>query len=113
MPKKISEKGKKVASNKKAWQAHLKAWEKSGCLSGKEYCRQRGLSYYAFAYWKKKLGNGQSSALELVPVLNAFPRGDTDSTLKIEVGSRYKIEVPDGFTPRTLAGIIVTLEGCR
>ena len=102
MPKQIS--GQKTDQSNKAWQAHIKAWGKSG-LSGKEY--------YSFIHWKKKLRPRQLTTTFFVPVPTNVHHGDIGSGLKLEVGSRFKIEVPDGFTPRTLAQIIATLEGCR
>jgi len=32
---------------------HLEAWEQSG-LSKSEYCRQQGIKYHRFLYWRKK-----------------------------------------------------------
>jgi len=110
MPKELS--GQETASSNKIWQTHIKAWEKSG-LSGKEYCRQRQLSYHAFVYWKKKLGLRQPTATFFLPVPTNLHQGDTGSGLKIEVGNRFKIEVPDGFTARTLARVIAALEEYR
>ena len=113
MPKELS--GKRTASSNKSWQAHIKVWRKSG-LSGTEYCRQRQLSYHAFIYWKKKLGSHQpQAATNFVPVPANLvcDHGLPDSALKVEVGSRFKVEVHDGFRPGTLARIIATLEECR
>ncbi|MBC8317757.1 MAG: IS66 family insertion sequence element accessory protein TnpB [Desulfobulbaceae bacterium] len=110
MPKELSE--KKTVSNKKTWQAHLKAWSQSN-LSGTEYCRQYQLSYYAFIYWKKKLGSLLSPSVELVPVPMKIHSSNTATALKVEVGGRFKVEIPDDFTPGTLTRIITTLEACR
>ncbi|MBC8317945.1 MAG: IS66 family insertion sequence element accessory protein TnpB [Desulfobulbaceae bacterium] len=112
MPKQIS--SQKTDQSNKAWQAHIKAWGKSG-LSGKEYCRQRQLSYHAFIYWKKKLVPRQSAATFFVPVPmpTNLHSGATGSGLKVEVGKRFKIEVHDGFMPRTLARVISVLEEYR
>lgn len=114
MPKELS--GKKTVSSNKIWRAPIKVWRKSG-LSGTEYCRQRQLSYYAFIYWKKKLGSHQkiTAATNFVPVPANLgcDHGPPDSAMKVEVGSRFKVEVHDGFRPGTLARIIATLEKCR
>lgn len=112
MPKELS--GQKTTSSNKTWQAHMKVWRKSG-LNCKEYCRQYQLSYHAFIYWKRKLGARQPTALDFVPVpINLHQGyGDADYALKVEIGNRFKVEVHDGFTPKTLARVIATLEGCR
>lgn len=110
MPKELSD--QKAAPRNNAWQAPIKAWRKSG-LNGKEYCRQRQLSYHAFVYWKKKLGPRQSTATFFVPVPTNLHHGDAGAGLKVDVGSRFKIEVHDGFTARTLARVIAVLEEYR
>jgi len=113
MPKELS--GKRTALSNKSWQAHIKVWRKSG-LSGTEYCRQRQLSYHAFIYWKRKLRSHQATAApNFVPVPTNLRRDfdNIGSAIKVEIGSRFKIEVHDDFAPRTLARIIATLEECR
>lgn len=97
----------------KAWGAHVRAWQASG-LSMAAYCRQRGLSYHAFDYWKKKLGQPQASAgLELVPVTIPLRPADVGAPIRIHLGDRFSLEVRDGFTPQTLQEVIAVLEGCR
>lgn len=106
-----AESGKKEVSGEKAWRAHIRAWKKSG-LSGRDYCRQYKLSYYAFAYWKKKLEGSKTSSVELVPLPSAVQLVERGAALHVEVNG-YRVEVMDGFTPATLARMITTLEGCR
>ena len=115
MQKELSQ--KKQFPNKKIWRAHLQAWRKSG-LSGMEYCRQHNLSYHAFNYWKKKCHRPSPSEVSLVPVpakrvMVAEGIGSPGSPLKVEVGSRFKIEINDGFSPRTLANVLSTLKAYR
>ena len=110
MPKELS--GRKTVSSIKAWQAHMKAWLQSG-LSGQAYCRQCQLSYHAFIYWKKKLGNLPSTSVELVAVPAKIHHAVTGRVLKVEVCGRFKVEIPDDFTSETLSRVIATLETCQ
>jgi len=115
MQKKISH--KRPSPSKKIWKAHLQAWRKSG-LNGMEYCRQHTLSYHAFNYWKKKYHRPAPPEISFVPVpakqvMSTAGISSPGSTLKVEVGNRFKIEVCDGFSSQTLSNLISTLEGCR
>jgi len=114
MQKELSQ--KKTFPGKKIWGAHLQAWRKSG-LSGMEYCRQHNLSYHGFNYWKKKYHHpAQEPCLVPVPATRGLPIEESSresSVLKIEVGSRFKIEINDGFSPKTLTKVLSTLEAYR
>ena len=110
MPKELSR--KETARSNRTWQAHMKAWRHSG-LTGKEYCRQYQLSYYAFIYWKKKLCSLPSTAVELVPVPARVHHANSGNAIKVEVGDRFKVEIPDDFVPDTLSRVIATLEAYR
>lgn len=107
--------GKRELLGNKIWQAHLNAWRKSG-LTGADYCRQRNLSYHAFNYWKKKNSQSVSDRINFVPVPVRVGVNDEEllrsanSPLKVEIGSRFKIEVPDDFSPATLSRLVSSLE---
>jgi len=50
------------------WRQHVAAWRASG-KSQAAYCREHGLGYYRFHYWKRKFGKAQDNPrLRLVPV---------------------------------------------
>jgi hypothetical protein len=115
--KNISRRGKS-SNTQKIWRTHVGAWQKSG-LSRAEYCRQNNLSPHALGYWHKKYKKSDPVGMTLVPV----PIGGNykhevkelqtrSAELKIEIGNRFKIGVPDGFTAATLARLITTLEAC-
>lgn len=115
MQKELSQ--KKQFPGKEIWKAHLQAWRKSG-LSGMGYCRQQNLSYHAFNYWKKKCHQSSPPGISLVPVptkrvMVAEAISSPGSPLKVEVGNRFKIEVNDDFSPKTLAKILSTLKAYR
>lgn len=98
--------------NNRHWQAHLKAWKKSG-LSGAEYCRQHNLSYYAFIYWKKKAARRKSPVhFAPVPALRVAEASGRQHAagLKVELGPDLKIEVYDHFSPATLSRLVEALK---
>ena len=69
------------------WRRHVEAWQMSG-KSQAAYCREHGLGYYRFHYWKQKYGKAPDhQRLRLVPVtgLNADPL--TDASRRDEVPS--------------------------
>ena len=63
-----------------SWQVHLDAWQSSG-KTQVAYCREHGLVYCQFTYWKKKLtqditvvqGDGQSSGFVPVQLIDSRP----------------------------------------
>lgn len=57
------------------WPQRIRDWEQSG-LSGAAFCKQHGLVYHQFAYWKRqvrepKAGDAQTQASRLVKVAQA------------------------------------------
>lgn len=102
-------------SSPKLWRAHVDACRKSG-LSRAEYCRQHNISHHALRYWHKKHVKPGSSAVTFVPVpltraLQFKSPQEKKSSLKVEIGNRFKVEVADDFLSTTLARVIATLEG--
>jgi hypothetical protein len=88
------------------WEHHIKEWEMS-TLSQVKYCQANGLGIKSSQYWKRKL-------LARVPVsLIELPIGlgaRQCSTIHLQVGSRYRIEIDKGFDPETLHCLLAVLE---
>lgn len=113
--KPVSRRGKN-SRTQKIWRTHIDAWQKSG-LSRAEYCRQNNLSPHALGYWHKKYEKSGQVGMTLVPVpltgkLKVMEPLAWHSTLKVEIGNGFKVEVADGFTPATLTRLVATLEAC-
>jgi hypothetical protein len=94
------------------WTRQITLWEKSG-LSQIEYCKRNNLSRHVFTYWKCK-GNKKQESLSFVPVLrkptlNQIPVNRI-APIRIMLGSRYRIEIEDGFSPDTLGQLMYALE---
>ncbi len=98
------------------WQFHLKEWQNTE-LSQAAYCRQHNLRTNQFTYWKKKLFQNdlpvefvQLSETILHPADNDYLNETTASCLRLSVSSRFTIEIPDGFSPTTLAKTLMVLQ---
>jgi hypothetical protein len=94
------------------WKPHVTAWHKSR-VSGKAYCRKHGLSCRALYYWNKKIKKQPAQSVELVPVPTAFSaihQPATGSPIKVEIGDRVRLVVPDNFSANTLSRLITVLK---
>lgn len=101
-------------SKRRLWQAHLRAWKKSG-LSQNEYCRRHKLRPSQFCYWKKKLSIGAQDTVKFVPVAispgnNAEAHPSDDSGLTIRLG-KISIKLSNDFNPSVLVKAVDALGG--
>ena len=96
------------------WQAHIEAWVESG-LCQNEYCRQYRLSSSQFCYWKKKLKQSKSPAVNFVPLPACISREGTGESSKISSGvsiiidGDVRISLEDRFSTQALADAISVL----
>ena len=99
------------ASNRRHWEAHLKAAAKSG-LSRAEYCRRHNLSYHAMGYWQRRLSL-EDSRQTFVPVNMALIRREdqpNESGLRILLPGKMSVAVGDNFSTATLNRLLTVLE---
>ena len=92
------------------WADHIKRWEGSG-LSQIDYCRANNLSRHHFTYWKCK-NNKKNNPVKFIPVVpKSSPPSLSNNVepLKVQIGDRYRIEVGEGFSEKTLARLINAL----
>lgn len=78
------------------WSSHWAAWRSSG-LSQRAYCREHGLSYSAFGYWRSRVNGRLSEVMAptptFIPVLfetagNCETLGSVDSSVySVPIGS--------------------------
>ena len=92
------------------WSGEVERWRSSG-LTQKEYCSKEGLSLERFGTWKRRLDREDNSG-----TLVAVPTGIVSSALRtshrmlsLVVDERYRIEIPDAFTPGTLQNVLEVL----
>jgi len=96
------------------WRNHLNSWGSSG-LSQAEYCRRNDLKIARFTYWKCKL-NRENLPMEFVQIPaepvepTLFFQDKAAPSLRLTMGSRFAIEIPDGFSPTTLEQVLLILE---
>ena len=98
---------------RKFWQSHIDAWARTG-LSQAEYCRQNNLKTHRFTYWKRKF-HRENLPVELVqiqttPTKSAHFLHNNGTPLRLLMGDRFTLEIPDGFSPATLDQVISTLQ---
>lgn len=94
------------------WVGHHRSWKESG-LSKMDYFKKYSLSKDAGYYWFKKLeGQDHSQGGAIVPTnFTIIKTGATSfQPIKINVSSRFQIEIGTDFHARTLVKLIKTLE---
>ena len=99
------------AERRRYWQEHIERWRSSG-MTQKDYCRQNGLKWSTFHYWKQRLRE-KSSPLNIVQV-SLGPVEVSNNVqdwhgLVLLIGDLYKVQVGDEFNPATLARLVQTL----
>jgi hypothetical protein len=94
------------------WREHVERWGKSG-LRQKEYCIKEGISIERFGYWKRRFERKSRSVGER---LVAVPPGIISTALSegrgmlgLVVRDQYRIEIPERFSPATLAAVLEVL----
>lgn len=100
----------RTGKSREYWRGEVERWSSSG-LTQKEYCSKEGLSLERFGTWKRRLDREDNSG-----ALVAVPTGIVSSVLhtshrmlSVVVDERYRIEIPDAFTPDTLQNVLQVL----
>lgn len=102
-----------VEARREYWRGEVEKWGRSG-LRQKEYCGREGISLERFGYWRRRIERerekGRTRGLIAVPsgvVSSAlFARREM---LGVVVKERYRVEIPDTFSPDTLARVLEVL----
>ncbi len=95
---------------RKYWSDRVQQWRDSG-LTQKEYCEREGLSLERLGSWKRRLDREAQVGGEIV----AVPSGIVSSALfavrglGLVVNERYRVEIPDTFSPSTLESVLQVL----
>jgi len=114
--KKVKQGNKKewprVRAARKHWSGEVQQWLGSG-LTQKEYCNKKGISHERFGAWKRRLereAQSRSGAIVAIPsetVSSALLT--TRPILGLVVKERYRVEIPDSFSPATLEAVLQVL----
>jgi hypothetical protein len=95
------------------WRGQVAQWRDSG-LTQKEYCNKEGISLERLGTWKRRLdreGQEQTGALVAVPSKTVSSALSTSGTmLRLVVNERYRVEIPDAFSPVTLQTVLHVLD---
>lgn len=95
------------------WRAHVERFESSG-LTQRAYCNRHGLSMSSLHRWRRLLANKRPSrSVEIVPIgqlLTKLPAPPPTCDALTLVAGRYRVEIPDGFSPATLGAVLDLLE---
>jgi hypothetical protein len=89
------------------WQSHIEQWSQSG-LSQAAYCRESNLKIKSFTYFKSRLKK-KNLPVQFVQV--PVEPVQTPSFLKLNIGSSFQVEIPDGFSQGTLTQVLQVLGG--
>ena len=94
------------------WRGQVRRWRESG-LTQREYCKREGISIERLGAWKRRLdreNQSESSGLVAVPprivssaLFTARP------SLGLVIDERYRVEIPDAFSPSTLESVLQVL----
>ena len=97
----------KITQKQMYWQTHIEQWSQTD-LSQAAYCRNNNLKIKSFTYFKSRL-NKKNLPVQFVQI--PIKQLQTPSFLKLNLGSNFQIEIPDGFSQSTLTQVLQVLEG--
>ncbi len=90
------------------WERRLAEQAASG-LSARAWCRQAGVAYGTFSYWRRRVqSESPSASVRLIPVIDETPSG---VGLRIVVGGA-RIEVAPEFDADLLRRVVAALSPC-
>jgi hypothetical protein len=94
------------------WTGQVRQWRESG-LTQREYCKREGTSIERFGAWKRRLDReNQSESRGLVavpPKIVSSALFTARPSLGLVVDERYRVEIPDTFSPSTLEAVLQVL----
>jgi hypothetical protein len=97
-----------VEERRGSWERCLSEQAASG-LSARAWCRQAGVAYGTFSYWRRRLqGELPLAAVTLIPVVDEAPSA---AGLRIVVGGA-RIEVASEFDADLLRRVVAALSPC-
>ena len=90
-------------NRREQWRTRIKEWEESG-LTQDEYCSRNNFKISQFLYWRKKFSEKKPThptfvQLPVCPTNRLYP-------FRIEIGSRFCVEVGNDYDPKALEHII-------
>ena len=96
-----------LTKKQRYWQRYIEQWSQSE-LSQAAYCREHKLKIKSFTYFKSRLKK-KNLPVQFVQVPIEHVR--VPSCLKLNIGSSFQIDIPDGFSQNTLTQVLQVLGG--
>jgi len=112
--KDASNTGRVRSERRDYWTYQVQQWKRSD-LTQKEYCNKEGLSLERFGAWKRRLDRDnidKARSLVAVPaktVSSALFTARPGFALGLVIDERYRLEIPDAFSPTTLKAVLQVL----
>lgn len=106
-------------TKKRYWSSHIDGWKTSN-LSQERYCKQNGISYAAFGYWRSRLLKESQHSHKMAvssptfkqAIIKPTTEGKTQSlaaVIKIIMPNQMKIELPTCLIQSELTTIFQAL----
>jgi len=101
-----------AADRRNYWSARVENWRGSG-LTQKEYCEKERISLERFGSWKRRLDRethvGGDAIVAVPSRIVSSALFASRSALGLVVNERYRLEIPDTFSPSTLEAVLQVL----
>tara|TARA_R110000868_G_C10524140_1_gene733355 strand:+ start:80 stop:421 length:342 start_codon:yes stop_codon:yes gene_type:complete len=102
----------KKPSKAEQWAGHIKGWEQSK-LSQPEYCKQSGIGYAAFVYWRGRLSkDNQTTKAKFASVTvkpNKPATGEVPKSIQIKLVTGHVVYIPTHLPVNDIAALISAL----
>ena len=98
-------------NRRKYWTEQVRGWRISG-LTQKEYCEREGIPLERLGSWKRRLDRetqDRGGAIVAVPPRIVSSALFAARGLGLIVNDRYRLEIPDAFSPSTLESVLQIL----
>ena len=91
------------------WAAHIERWQE-GNLSQQEYCKQAGIGYAAFVYWRGKECSKAKTKFVPVKLATSQPNShETPKSIQIKLVTGHVVYIPANLPVNDIAALINAL----
>lgn len=92
------------------WKKHLEAQPASG-MSIKAYCREHGLNFSSWCYWRKRFSGVSTQTSEgQGPFIPIVMPDFSSNVIRLRVGLSVHLEIPATVSPEWVARLVTQLE---
>jgi hypothetical protein len=94
------------------WSSILDEWKASG-LSGAAFCRERGITYWNFTAWKRRLQVVKENPCQFVAVEFEKDVDRQDCGVDVMLGQGLRLVLARGFDEEEMLRAIAALQGAK